>query len=630
MTPNGLNCTIKGLKDGSATITVKTADGGFTATCSVTVRTAVTGVSLSQTSATMNKGDTLQLTATISPSNATNQSVTWSSSDSTVASVSNSGLVTAKKGGTATITVKTADGGKTATCSITVNSPVTGVSLNQTSANMSKGDTLQLTATITPSDATNKNLTWSSSSTSVATVSSSGLVTAKGNGRATITVKTADGGFTATCHISVSTAVTGVSLSSTSLTMIYSDESVTTATLTATINPSGASNQNVTWSSNNSSVVSVDGNGLTATLSARGVGTAKITVKTQDGGFTKTCTVTVKKVISSITLNQTSATLLWGRDTLNLTASISPDDANDTSVTWKSSKTSVATVSGNGLSATITPKGVGTTTITVTANDGGASASCTVTVTGLTVNWQLDDGTPLGSSIIAYGATPSHAAPSKPSTDANDYDFDGWDIFYEDGSYTFVVGNSLPAFTQGANCVASFMATPRKYTITWRNVDGSLIDTTQVPYNTRPTHGDASYSFDKMGSFTFQGWTTSPMYYDPANAASFYGTGAEPLPLVQGDATYYAYYYIYYQEYEVAFGSPSNPYGYEYGGTQVAHFGDSAASYLWSSPPATITDDATGEELHFVGWQQVGGGPIYSASNLPSVSESVHYVAVYQ
>ncbi|MBP5280874.1 MAG: Ig-like domain-containing protein [Lachnospiraceae bacterium] len=545
VTPNGLNCTIKGLKDGSATITVKTADGGFTASCSVTVRTAVTGVSLSQTSASMNKGDTLQLTATIAPSNATNQSVTWSSSNTSVATVSSSGLVTAKKGGNATITVTTADGNKTATCAITVISPVTGVSLSQTSAAMNKGDTLQLTATITPSDATNKNLTWSSSRTSVATVSNSGLVTAKANGSATITVTTADGGFTATCRITVTTAVTSVSLSSTSLNIVLNAaEAEPTATLTATINPSGASNQNVTWSSNNTSVVSVAGNGLTATLTANGVGTAKITVKTEDGGFTKTCTVTVTKVIEYVMLNQSSATFLLGRDTsLTVTASISPTDATDTTLIWTSSNTSVATVSADGLTAVITPKGVGTATITATAKEGGASRRCTVTVSGLTVNWQMDDGTSLGSTTIAYNSSPSHSAPSKPDSDGEVYTFNGWDIHYDNGSTAHVSSDgTFPAFTQGATCIANFTATVRKYTITWRNVDGSLIDTTQVPYNTRPTHGDASYSFDAMGSFMFMGWTTSPMYYDIVNPATYYGTGGESLTLVQGDATYYGYY----------------------------------------------------------------------------------------
>ena len=169
-----------------------------------------TGISLNQTSATLTtKGQTLQLTATVTPSNATDKSVTWTSSNTSVAVVSSTGLVTAVSDGTATITATTADGSnKTATCTVTVNIPVlaTGISLNQTSATLTmNGQTFQLTATVTPSNATDKSVTWTSSNTSVAVVSSTGLVTAVSNGSATITATTADGSNkTATCEITVS------------------------------------------------------------------------------------------------------------------------------------------------------------------------------------------------------------------------------------------------------------------------------------------------------------------------------------------------------------------------------------------------------------------------------------------
>ncbi len=198
---------------GTATITVKTADGSKTATCVVTVKAktiAVTGVSLNKTSATMTEGESLTLTATVAPSNATNKNVTWSSNNTSVATVSASGVVTAKFAGTAIITVKTADGSKTATCTVTVKAKtivVTGVSLNKTSATLTEGESLTLTATVAPENATNKNVTWSSSDTNVATVSSSGVVTAKSAGTATITVKTADESKTATCIITVSQTI---------------------------------------------------------------------------------------------------------------------------------------------------------------------------------------------------------------------------------------------------------------------------------------------------------------------------------------------------------------------------------------------------------------------------------------
>ncbi|MBR3965573.1 MAG: Ig-like domain-containing protein [Clostridia bacterium] len=167
----------------------------------------VTGVSLNKTTASMTEGESLTLTATVVPENATNKNVTWSSSDTNVATVSASGVVTAKSVGTATITVKTADGSKTATCVVTVKAKtiaVTGVSLNKTSATMTEGETLTLTATVAPTNATNKNVTWTSSNTSIATVSASGVVTAKSAGTATITVTTADGSKKATCVVTVS------------------------------------------------------------------------------------------------------------------------------------------------------------------------------------------------------------------------------------------------------------------------------------------------------------------------------------------------------------------------------------------------------------------------------------------
>ena len=168
-------------------------------------KSAVTGVKLDKTTATVSIGSTLQLTGTISPTTALNKNVTWTSSSTAIATVSSTGLVKGIKAGTATITVKTADGGKTATCKVTVATPkpVTGVTLNKTTASLAAGATLQLTPTVAPADAGNKNVTWTTSSSSIATVSNTGLVTGVKAGTATITVKTVDGSKTATCKVTV-------------------------------------------------------------------------------------------------------------------------------------------------------------------------------------------------------------------------------------------------------------------------------------------------------------------------------------------------------------------------------------------------------------------------------------------
>lgn len=246
---------------------------------------AVTSITLDSTSITLVEGENHTLTATISPSNAENQKVLWSSNTSSVASVKD-GIVTAIKVGTATITAKSDDGGKTATCEVTVSAkvyPVTEVTLNKTSYEMTEGDEFTLTATVNPENATNKNVSWSSSNTSVATVDN-GKVTALTTGTATITVKTEDGNKTATCEITVNAKVypvTGVTLNKTSYEMTEGDE----VTLTATVSPENATNKNVSWSSSNTSVATVD-NGKVKALKA---GTATITVKTEDGDMTATC-----------------------------------------------------------------------------------------------------------------------------------------------------------------------------------------------------------------------------------------------------------------------------------------------------------------------------------------------------
>ncbi|MBQ8279207.1 MAG: Ig-like domain-containing protein [Roseburia sp.] len=335
---------------------------------------SATGVSLNKTSATLTaKGATTQLTATITPADASDKSVTWKSSNTSVATVSSSGLVTAVGNGTATITVTTTSGGKTATCKVTVSIAPTGVSLNKTSATLiSKGATTQLTATVAPSNAADKSVTWKSSNTSVATVSSSGLVTAVGNGTATITVTTATGAKTATCKVTVSIAPTGVTLNKT--TAILTSKGAT-AQLTATVAPSNAADKSVTWKSSNTSVATVSSSGL---VTAVGNGTATITVTTASGGKTATCKVTVNIAVTDVSLNQSNATLAKVGDTLQLTATVTPSNAANKSVSWKSSDTNVATVSEDGL---VTAKNSGTCTITASALDGsGKYDTCEITV----------------------------------------------------------------------------------------------------------------------------------------------------------------------------------------------------------------------------------------------------------
>ena len=186
---------------------------------------SVTEVGLNKTSTTLVEGETETLVATVMPENATDKSVVWESGNESAATVSQEGLVTAVGEGKATITVKTNDGGFSASCEVTVNKKViavTGVVLGKTELTLVEGEEENLAAAVTPENATDKSVVWESSNKSAAAVSQEGLVTAVGDGKATITVKTNDGGFSASCEVTVKKkviAVTGVKLSAESMTL---------------------------------------------------------------------------------------------------------------------------------------------------------------------------------------------------------------------------------------------------------------------------------------------------------------------------------------------------------------------------------------------------------------------------
>ena len=201
------NGKVTAIKKGSATITATA--GGKSATCEVTVIARVASVSLDKATLTMKDGEEQTLTATILPENADDKSVSWSSSAPDVASVDQNGKVTAIKKGTATITVTTVDGGKTATCEVTVIARVASVSLDKTALTMKVGEEKALTATVLPENAEEKSVSWSSSAPDVASVDQNGKVTAIKPGTANITVKTADGGKTAVCAVTVQAASGG-------------------------------------------------------------------------------------------------------------------------------------------------------------------------------------------------------------------------------------------------------------------------------------------------------------------------------------------------------------------------------------------------------------------------------------
>ena len=255
-----------------------------------------TSVSINKTEVSLIVNETEQLTATILPEDATDKTVIWASSDETISTVNNNGLVTAVAPGTATITATTIDGSNlTANCTITVNPaviPATSIALNQTTAELNEGETLQLTATVLPENATDRTVTWTSSNTAVAAVDANGLVTAVAAGTVAITATTNDGSnLTANCEVTVNPAA----ILATSVSLDQSNVSLTegmTLQLTATVLPENATDRTVTWTSSDPAVATVDATGLVTAVAA---GTATITATTSDGSaLAATCQVTVE------------------------------------------------------------------------------------------------------------------------------------------------------------------------------------------------------------------------------------------------------------------------------------------------------------------------------------------------
>lgn len=364
--PPGTNTTtINGREAlGRCTITATTEDGKKKATCKVTVfakTVAVTGIVLSETSLQLNRGDKHTLKATIQPGNASDKTIQWSSSNSSVASVDQDGIVTAVGAGSATI--KASSGSLSVSCTVDVNVPVTSISLNVILLTLEKGNFALLTATVSPDDAVDKTVQWSSDNPAVATVDQNGKVTAVDDGKAKITASA--GGFTATCSvICVSIPVSAIVLDKTSLSLAKGSS----AALTANVSPRNATDKTVNWASSNPNVATVDQNGRVT-----GVNSGDATITATAGEYSATCVVSVFIPVTSIMLSLSDLTLKVGETAL-LEATILPEDATDKNVVWHSSYPDVAAVDGGRITA------IGFGQAIISARIGDLSASCMVTV----------------------------------------------------------------------------------------------------------------------------------------------------------------------------------------------------------------------------------------------------------
>ena len=365
------NGVVTGVKPGEAIITAKI--GAEQAICKVVVINnfvPITGIRFSNSNETILVGSTQKLSVIVTPSNASNQSLSYTSSNSNVATVDSEGNVKGITVGEAYLTVSAA--GYQAVANIKV---INTISLNSISISknlqLKEQSSSTLNVTFNPSNATNKKVTWKSSNPNVATVDSSGNVKAIAPGTATITVISSDGGKVATCNVEVialSKKLTGISLNKTELTMELDAEE----TLTVNFNPEYAENKNIKWSSSNTKIAKVSNGKITPVKP----GKVEIKAVSEDGNYEAVCQVTVlSPPIESIKFAQTKQSVALG-STITLKTVSTPTDTAINNPIWTSSDETVATVKDGVLTALK----LGTTIITISNEDGSIKAETTITV----------------------------------------------------------------------------------------------------------------------------------------------------------------------------------------------------------------------------------------------------------
>ena len=365
---NGL---VTGKEVGKTNIIATTENGVYDDECSVICQSKITGITVSPTTANIQVGQKIQLTAVTTPETVT-EKMTWKSRNEEVATVDESGNVTGIRNGTVEIIAQNPSATIKAVCLINVQTEPVEVRLNYSVLviDINSTDIPKLEAMVIPNTANvNANITWKSSDPSIVEVDGGNVIPIK-NGNAVITART-DNGIEATCDIIVQTSPLGVTLNKNKITLDMSGTK--TAKLIATINPYTANvNKDITWTSSNTDIAEVE-DGLVTGISN---GTAVITAMTANGKHAE-CIVEVQTSPTEVKLNYSS--LILEKSALaspTLKATILPESANvNTNITWSSSNTSVVAVDNGKLAI----KGNGSTTITV-KTDNGCRSQCTIVI----------------------------------------------------------------------------------------------------------------------------------------------------------------------------------------------------------------------------------------------------------
>jgi len=395
---NGL---VKVLKAGSVSIIATSQDAPTAnAICNITIETPVASIVLDETVKTMYVGQTSRLSYVILPTNSSNSTVTWTSTNASVATVDATGFVTAKGVGTTVIMLKTLEGGYSAYCTITVKRVATSVKFDVSVLALKVNEYYYIKTTLTPKDSTDKDLVWESSDTKVAVVDENGKVTGKGVGTAIISARTPAGGTTY-CKLTVSLPVVGLILN-------FSEKTISAGekfSLEVSVSPSKATNLSVTWKSSNTKIATVSDKGEVTGLIG---GVAVISCTTVDGGYGATCVVTVKESVSTIKMNYDNYNLGL-KKTVKLVATVSTETATNQKVFWTTSNERVATVSQKGK---VTGISVGYATITAMALDGSeVETNCEIRVVRPVTTVTISDT----SLAMLVGEVEHLSAKIKPS-----------------------------------------------------------------------------------------------------------------------------------------------------------------------------------------------------------------------
>ena len=361
--------TFKG--SGTVTISVQSEDNpALIAYCIFNIRSAVSGVSLDEHVVELYTGGTKRLSYTVLPTSATNKNVHWTSFNTSIVTVDDTGMLVAKGPGTTQVMVMTEESSYYDLCTVTVKQEATGVKMTYTNISLNVGQFFDMKVTVTPANSTESSLIWESLNPSIATVSTTGRITARASGTTTVMVKTQNG-VTSFCTVTILDPVLSLELDPTEI-VLDIDE---TFVIDPVFKPTKPSNMEVVWSSSNEDVAEIDEDGEVYALSG---GTSVITCESVDGGYRAFCLVTVIEPVIEITISPETYRLGVGK-TYALTATISNHGtATNTEIEWSSSDDSICEVDENGK---ITGIDYGYATIYAEAADGsGAFATCEVRV----------------------------------------------------------------------------------------------------------------------------------------------------------------------------------------------------------------------------------------------------------